>query len=122
MGFPDGAVTREILGSERDQDLWGHPAPFTSGRAGELGLDLCPPQTGPDLRLQYDDQPLGERIYVAMKPIPSSDGEPRIFVVEHCSNGTSLDAARARPDDEWPSDAIFVFCLPCRPTNEETDE
>jgi len=52
LGFPEGAITREIIGSERDRDLFGHPAPFTGGRGKQLGLKLCPPDTGPQLRLE----------------------------------------------------------------------
>lgn len=111
LGFPEGAITREIIGSEQDRDLFGHPAPFTGGRAQRLGLKLCPAEVGPQLALQYSDQPSGERLYVAMKPIPASDGEPRIFVVAHAATaGRSLDAARARPDDKWKPEDIFVFC------------
>jgi hypothetical protein len=74
-------------------------------------MDLCPLEVGPELRLQYDNQPTGERVYVAMKPITASDGEPRIFVVEHTPAGLSLDAARARPDDRWAPEDLFLFCL-----------
>ncbi|MDE3244272.1 MAG: hypothetical protein KGO52_16325 [Nitrospirota bacterium] len=120
LGFADGALTREIIGSERDRDLFGHLAPFTGGRSNQLGLELCSPEVGPEFRLQYDNQPLGERVYIAMKPITASDGEPRIFVVEHNSNGLSLDATRARPDDEWSPEAIFLFCRREKTAAEET--
>ncbi len=110
LGFPDGALTREIIGSERDRDLFGNSAPFTGGRVNQLGLELCLPDVGPQLRLEYTDQPSGERLYVAMKPITASDGEPRIFVVAHGPAGLSLDAARARSDDKWAPDDTFVFC------------
>lgn len=112
LGFPEGAITREIIGSDRDRDLFGNSAPFTGGRSNQLGLKLCPPDLGPQLRLQYDDQPLNERLYIAMKPITASDGEPRIFMLVHGADGLSLDAARARPDDQWAADDKFVFCLP----------
>jgi hypothetical protein len=46
-----------------------------------------------------------------MKPIASSDGEPRIFVLGRNANGLSLDAARARPDDKWSANDKFMFCL-----------
>lgn len=115
LGFPVGAFTKEIIGSEADWDLFGNSAPFAGDRRNQLGvklgLKLCPPAVGPHLRLEYTDQPSGERLYVAMKPITASDGEPRIFVVAHDSAGLSLDAARARPDDKWAPDDIFVFCL-----------
>lgn len=111
LGFPEGAITREIIGSDQDRDLFGHPAPFTGGRGQMLGLELCPPDLAPHLCLTYADQPANERLYIAMSPIPSSDGEPRIFVVAHGANGLSLDAARARPDDHWAPNDIFVFCL-----------
>jgi len=110
LGFAEGALTREIIGSDRDRDLFGHSAPFTGGRANQLGLKLCPPDLAPHLRLQYNDQPRGERLYVAMKPITASDGEPRIFVLASTSDGLGLDAARARPDDKWAADDKFVFC------------
>ncbi len=111
LGFPAGALTREIIGSDQDRDLFGHPAPYTGGRIVQLGLDLCPPEVGPQLRLQYDDQPRGERVFIGMRPIISSDGEPRLFVVEHGQEGLSLDAARARPTGAWAADDLFVFCL-----------
>ena len=114
--FPEGALTREILGSERDRDLFGNPAPYKGGRARALGLELCPPSFGLELRLQYMDQPVGEKLHVAMKPITSSDGEPRIFVVAHSDKGLSLDAARARPDDHWDAEDMFVFSLGTRST------
>lgn len=111
LGFPEGALTREILGSEDDRDVFGNSAPFTGGRGRQLGLDLCPSDVGPQLRLDYDNQPVGERVHVAMKPITTADGEPRIFVVANDSAGLSLDAARARPDDKWAPDDTFVFCM-----------
>jgi hypothetical protein len=109
LGCAEGATTRQILGAEDNVDSDRHLAPFTAGRGCELGLELCSAEVGPYLRLEYKDQPVGERLFVAMKPIHSSDGEPRIFVVEHNDQGMSLDAARARPDDIWQPSDIFVF-------------
>jgi len=38
-------------------------------RALEFDLQLCPPEVGLQLRLQYDDQPPKEKLWVAMNPI-----------------------------------------------------
>jgi hypothetical protein len=110
LGFPKGATTTQIIGSEHDTDQHRHATPFTAGGGIPLGLGLCPPEVGPALRLEYTDQPLDERLYIAMKPITSSDGEPRIFVLEHNAQGMGLDAVRARPDDDWRPTDMFVFC------------
>jgi hypothetical protein len=109
LGFSTGATTREVLGTEDDVDGDGNLAPFSAGKGCEFGLELCPADVASCLRLEYTDQPLGERLLIAMKPIRSSDSEPRIFVVEHSDHGLSLDAVRARPDDTWQADDMFVF-------------
>jgi len=110
LGFPNGATTKEIIGTDNDTDQHGYSVPFTGGRGSQLGLELCLPEVAPQYRLDYKDQPLGERLHVAMKPIACSDGEPRIFVLEHNTNGLSLDAVRARPDDKWHPSDQFLFC------------
>jgi len=112
LGFPEAATTTEIIGTDYDTDEHEISAPFTGGRGQQLGLELCPPEVAPQYRLKYTDQPLDERLYVAMKPIASSDGEPRIFVLGHNADGLFLDAARARPDDTWHPNNKFMFCLP----------
>lgn len=109
LGHPQGATTGDIIGTQNDLDRDGRPAPFTAGSGCRLGLALCPPDAGPSLRLEYEDQPLGERLHIAMKPITSSDGEPRIFVVERGAEDMALDAVRARPDDRWDPTDIFIF-------------
>lgn len=66
LGFTQPADRREIM-----------------ARAFELGLDLCPAEVGPQLRLQYPDQPKGEWFMIAMEPITGSDGYPNVFCVGH---------------------------------------
>ncbi len=48
-------------------------------RAQKLGLELCPPDTGPNYRLKYKDQPLNEWVRIGMKQITDSDGDSYVF-------------------------------------------
>ena len=50
-------------------------------RAQELGLELCPAETGPQYKLQYPEQPAGEWLYVGMKPLNTSNGRLASFVL-----------------------------------------
>jgi len=111
LGFLDAATTGEIIGTDSDTDQHGIPAPFTKGKGRHLGLELCPPEIAPEYRLKYKDQPLHERLFVAMKPIIGSDGEPCIFVLGHNNDGLFLDAIRARVDDLWHPNKKFIFCV-----------
>ena len=110
LGLVEGVTTKEIIGSDHDTDEEGNAAPFTRGRCAVFGLELCPPQVAPQYRLNYKSQPLHERLYVAMKPIADPDGEPRIFVLWHNTDGLSLDAVWARPYDRWHRNDKFMFC------------
>jgi len=83
-------------------------------RARDLGLELCPPEVGPQLRLQYQDQPNGEWILVAMEPIVDSDGGPRLFDVGRYGSGLWLDGGWGNPDLFWSADSRWVFCRPCK--------
>lgn len=78
-------------------------------RATEMGLELCPAEVGPQLRLQYKDQPRGEWILVAMEPITDSNGRLRIFHVEHDGSGLWLHGRYGRPDGFWDPDSLWVF-------------
>src|SRR3989338_10973474 len=70
-------------------------------RAQILGLELCPPDTGPNYRLKYKNQPLGEWINVGMKPITDSDGYPSVFWLARNGGGLWLYCSWPRPDNEW---------------------
>jgi hypothetical protein len=79
-------------------------------RALELGLDLCPSEVGPQLRLQYLDQPKGEGLLIAMEPITDSDGRLRLFGVgRRDGGGCWLVGSYGYPGEEWDSDCLFVF-------------
>ena len=81
-------------------------------RAKELGLELCPAEVGPQLRLQYQEQPLGEYLVVAMKAINDLDGDPRVFAVSRDGAGLWVSASVGRPDDVWGLGGRFVFLRP----------
>lgn len=111
LGFSEAATTSEIIGTDHDTDQHGNSAPFTRGIGRQFGLELCPPDVALNYRLQYKEQPLDDKVYVAMKPIVGPDGEPRVFVLGHNADGLFLDAAQAKPDDKWHPNNKFMFCL-----------
>jgi hypothetical protein len=43
-------------------------------RVRKLGYALCPPEVAVQLRLQYNDQPIGEFLDIAMEPIATYEG------------------------------------------------
>ena len=89
LGFPNGATTDQIY-----------------QKAQELGLELCPAEVGPQLRLKY----LGEEWFViAMKQITDRIGYPDVFILDSNSGELELDGDYARPDSKWHSDNRFVF-------------
>lgn len=50
----------------------------------EKGYDYCPAEIGPQLRIQYTDQPHKDTLRIVMEPILDSiDGYPLIFVLDH---------------------------------------
>jgi len=94
LGFSSGATTKEIF-----------------EKAEELGLELCPAETGPQLRKQYLNQPLNEWLRIAMKPIPGSDGDPSVFDLECYDDGLWLRSYWTRPGFGWYPGREVVFRL-----------
>ena len=76
-------------------------------RAQELGLELCPAEVGPQLRLQHKDQPNGEWIPVAMEPIPDSDGS--LLCVGHDVSDLWLCGKYGGPDTFWCGASSWAF-------------
>lgn len=90
LGFPGGATHKQAC-----------------EKALALGLELCPAEVGPQLRLQYPDQPI-ESVNIAMEPLTRFGSPPSVFRVWHnwdglCLDGDSYDGTR-RGDFRW------VFC------------
>jgi hypothetical protein len=97
LGFKEDAMYSEIC-----------------ARAKELGLDLCPAEVGPALRLAYKDQQRGEWLIIAMEAITTdSDGGLGVFVVEHISLGPWLYSGDGHPGTFWACGHRFVF-VRCR--------
>lgn len=91
LGFENGAACADIF-----------------RRAQELGLDLCPAEVGPQLRLQYKDQPKNEWLLIAMEPLHDSSDNLNVFVVERCEDGDRwLDSGNSF--FVWDSDERIVF-------------
>lgn len=89
LGFPNGATTQEIY-----------------DKAEKLGLELCPAEVGPHLRLQYSGK---EWILIAMKQITARDGHPRVFRLSPRGGRLRLDTSYAGPSVRWNAYHRFVF-------------
>lgn len=89
LGFPNGATTDEIY-----------------KKAEDLGLELCPAEVGPHLRLQY---PGKEWMLIAMKQIADRYGDPNVFRLSADGGRLELSGYDARPSFRWNSDREFVF-------------
>jgi len=92
LGFPNGATTKEIY-----------------DKAESLGLEICPAEVGPLLRLNYLDQPNNTYLVIAMKSILASDGSEHVFGVDHSSGELDLYARWDYPDRRWDGSRRFVF-------------
>jgi len=82
------------------------------GRARRLGLALCPAEVGPQLRLAYLNQPLGEVLHIAMEPVATYAGELTILALANGGTGPLLIGSAGRPDFMLPRTLRFVFALP----------
>src|SRR5262245_38613593 len=83
-------------------------------RARQAGLELCPAEVGPQLRLDYRNQPLGEALTIAMEPVSTYAGEPTILALVNFGTGLALIGADGRLDSMVPRARRFMFALPAR--------
>jgi hypothetical protein len=90
----------------------GAPLGAIYERARQLGLALCPAEVGPQLRLQYTDQPPGEFLHVAMYPVATPNAGHAAFVVGNGDGGLLLIGSDSRLDRIVPSTMRFVFLRP----------
>jgi hypothetical protein len=91
--------------------------------AAEYGLDLCPLELGPHLRLQYREQPEGYlglpvrqhqapsgAITIASAPLSDDDTVPKGFYLRRIQGVLWLRGYRAGADHNWEPDDHFIFC------------
>ncbi len=81
-------------------------------RALAIGLALCPPDLGPALRLSYLDQPLGEFLHIAMRPVPLYSGELVDFTLGNDGAKLLLVGGDGRSQVVLPGAVRFVFVRP----------
>jgi hypothetical protein len=93
-------------------DGQGHTTKQIWDKAEDLGLELCPPETGPLLRLAIGkDQPYNTYWNIAHEQIAGSGGGPCVFRLGHDGVGVRLGRVWAWPDDVWHPGNMFVFRL-----------
>ena len=92
LGLSDGGTLEEIY-----------------KKAEEQGLELCPAEVGPALRMAYKDQPKGEWLSIAMEPITDSYGFLRVFYVERDDDGLWLGGDYGDPHLFLAGDDRLVF-------------
>ena len=95
LGFANGATYADVC-----------------AKAQELGLQLCPAEVGPQLRIQYTDQPKDEWLRIAMDPLADRNGVRYIFHVGHSNDGLWLDSGAGRSVSRWDALERGVFLLP----------
>jgi hypothetical protein len=81
-------------------------------RAQERGLTLAPAEVGPQLRLQYLDQPIGEFLHVGMNPINTWSGEPVIFALVNGGAGLILIGTESSANAKISATTRFLFVRP----------
>ena len=98
LGFTESKTLQEI---------------YERATSEEFGYMLCPPEVGPQLRLQYLGQPKDEHLLVGMDPIADSRADLRIFSVGHNEvSNMLLNATFVRADYTWNPKGCWVFLRP----------
>jgi hypothetical protein len=95
LGFENGATRSQIY-----------------ERAIGLGLQLCPSEVGPQLRLQYRNQPKDEWLLIGMQPVVDSDKVPSLFVVAEGGDNLWLTGDRGSANIRWKPQGRWVFIKP----------
>ncbi|MGY4451042.1 hypothetical protein ACVWZR_005702 [Bradyrhizobium sp. i1.3.1] len=78
-------------------------------RARQLGFELAAAEVGPQLRIQYLDQPIGEFLIIGMEPIKTWSGEPIVLNVANGGAGLILIGQDGKAASEIHVTSRFVF-------------
>jgi hypothetical protein len=100
-------TTAELIGEERDairEEIYAG--------ATRLGLEKCSAWMGPKVRLDYQSQPNGELLIIAMEPITASDGVLKLFRVERRDSGLWFLSLYDSPGSIWYPGFQWVFVQP----------
>jgi hypothetical protein len=81
-------------------------------RAKAIGLELCPADLAPSLRLTYLDQPRGEFLHTAMQPVALYNGELVDFSLGNDGNRFLLLSGDGHPETVLPGAVRFIFVKP----------
>ena len=91
----------------------GLPRADLYNKATTLGLEMCPLEVGPQLRIQYKNQPKLESLQIGMDPEIDSVGHKSEFRVVHGADGYLwLVGDHKHPNDHWGAKEYFVFVKP----------
>lgn len=92
LGLQDGVTLKEI---------------YT--RAQELGLGLCDPHVGPEMRLVFTDQEPNSYYNIAMEPVIKSDGREVVWDIAHDTGELWLDRRGSDTNGLWYTKDVFIF-------------
>lgn len=95
LGFGNGATLKQAI-----------------DRASEFGYKMLTPEAGLHLRLQYDQQPMGEKLFVLFDPKIRRDfSNLGLLVLENGGNlGLKIQGELTSAfDGVWPADTQFIF-------------
>lgn len=79
-------------------------------RVQGFGLKRCPSEVGPQLRLQYSDQPCNESLLIAMEPITDLNGNAQVFCVVDGVTSPCLSVDYGGLDNFLNIHDQLVFC------------
>lgn len=80
----------------------------------KLDLELCSEEVGPQLRMQYKNQPEGERLRIAMKRIKAEGYSPHMFEVARDGNGFWLGSDSTNQQSSGHclyGKYYYIFCI-----------